>query len=82
MVRLLSLTMAVVYLSTGAFFAAMSIWLLVASARSEVGIFLYSGLPILLGGVLAGFFFLVGRACLMTARVGKDEAAVPDEAFE
>ncbi len=82
MIRLLALGMAVVSFTIGAYFAAICLWLLVLAVISKGQALLLAGLPVFFAGLVAVFFFLVGRACLMTARADKAPEAGPDEAFK
>lgn len=82
MIRLLALGMAVVSFAIGAYFAAISLWLVVMVVMSKGQALFLAGLPIVFAGFVAVFFFLVGRACLMTARANKTPEAGPDEAFK
>lgn len=77
--RLLSLGMAVINLSAGAFFAAVFLWLCVTAILSMGQTLLYTAVPLLVTGVAAVFFLVVGRACWKTVRAGKNAEAEPAE---
>ena len=82
MIRLLALGMAVFSFAIGAFFAAGCFWLMGSVVMSGGDTWLYFGPSILLAGVVATFFLLVGQACLMTARMDRNPKAGPEEVFK
>lgn len=82
MIRLLALGMAVLSFAIGAFFAASGFWLIGSAVMSGGDTLLYFGPAILLAGVVAVLFLLVGQACLMTARMDRNPKAEPEEVFK
>jgi hypothetical protein len=82
MIRLLASGMAVLSFAIGAYFAAITIWLISVAVTSGGPFLVLAGLPILFGGLLAIFFLVVGNACRMTARVDGQVKTEPGDIFK